>query len=159
MLVEKQQLELDMEERTGADWERSMSKLYIVTLITELICRVQHAKYQPQWSTSWNQRLPGEISITSDMHTTIWYHPYGRKWGGTKEPPDEGERGEWKSWLKIQHSKNEDHGIQSHHFMANRWGNKGNSDRLYFLGLQNLCKWWLQPWNKKIFSPWKKSYT
>ena len=29
----------------------------------------------------------------------------------------EGERGEWKSWLKIQHSKNEDHGIRSHHFM------------------------------------------
>ena len=27
--------------------------------------------------------------------------------------------------------------IQSHHFMANRWGNSGNSDRLYFLGLQN----------------------
>ena len=35
-----------------------------------------------------------------------------------------------KSWLKIQHSKNEDHGIWSHHFMANRWGNTGNSDRL-----------------------------
>ena len=30
------------------------------------------------------------------------------------------ERGEWKSWLKSQHSKNEDHGIWSHHFMANR---------------------------------------
>ena len=28
-----------------------------------------------------------------------------------------------------------------HHFMANRWGNNGNSDRLYFLGLQNHCKW------------------
>ena len=27
--------------------------------------------------------------------------------------------------------------IQSHHFMANRWGNRGNSDRLYFMGLQN----------------------
>ena len=25
-----------------------------------------------------------------------------------------------KSWLKTQHSKNEDHGIWSHHFMANR---------------------------------------
>ena len=25
-----------------------------------------------------------------------------------------------KSWLKTQHSKNQDHGIQSHHFMANR---------------------------------------
>ena len=29
------------------------------------------------------------------------------------------------------------HGIQSHHFMGNRWGNSGNSDRLYILGLQN----------------------
>ena len=30
-----------------------------------------------------------------------------------------------------QHSENEDHGIRSHHFMANRWGNSGNSDRLF----------------------------
>ena len=35
----------------------------------------------------------------------------------------------------------------SHHFMGNRWGNSGYSDRLYFLGLQNPCRWWLQPWN------------
>ena len=40
-----------------------------------------------------------------------------------------------KSWLKAQHSEKEDHGIGSHHFMANRWGSNGNSDRLYFLGL------------------------
>ena len=40
-----------------------------------------------------------------------------------------------KSWLKTQHSKNEDHSIWFHHFMANRWGNNGNSDRFYFLGL------------------------
>ena len=26
-------------------------------------------------------------------------------------------------------------------FMANRWGSSGNSDRLYFLGLQNHCRW------------------
>ena len=32
-----------------------------------------------------------------------WCHPYGRMWRGTKEPLDEGESGEWKSWLKIQH--------------------------------------------------------
>ena len=49
-------------------------------------------------------RLPREISITSDMQMT---------------PP-------------IQ--KNEDHGIWSHHFMANRWGNNGNSDRLFLGG-------------------------
>ena len=62
----------------------------------------------------------------------------------TKEPLGESERGEWKSWLKAQHSENEDHCIWSHHFMADRWG---NSDRLYFLGLLNHCRWWLQPWN------------
>ena len=37
-------------------------------------------------------------------------------------------------WLKAQHSENEDHGIWSHRFMANRWENSGNSVRLYFLG-------------------------
>ena len=42
----------------------------------------------------------------------------------TKEPLDESKRGRVKSWLKTQHSENEDHGIWSHHFMANRWGNK-----------------------------------
>ena len=44
-----------------------------------------------------------------------------------KKPLDESERGERKSWLKAQHSENEDHGIQSHHFMVDRWGNSGNS--------------------------------
>ena len=41
-----------------------------------------------------------------------------------------------KSWFETQHSKKENHGVQSHHFMANRWRKNGNSDRLYFLGLQ-----------------------
>ena len=76
-------------------------------------------------------RQPEEISITSDMQMTprLWQI----KWR-TKEPLDESERGGSKSWLKAQHSENEDHGIRSHHFMANRWGNNGNSDRLHFLG-------------------------
>ena len=37
--------------------------------------------------------------------------------------------------------------------MANRWQNNGNSDRLYFLELQNHCRWWLH-W--KMLAPWKK---
>ena len=58
-------------------------------------------------STSWEMlgwkkhklesRLPGEISITSDMQMIP-------KWRGTKKPLDEIEREEWKSWLKAQHS-------------------------------------------------------
>ena len=39
-----------------------------------------------------------------------------------------------------EESESEDHGIWSHHFMANRWGNNENSERL-FLGLQNHCRW------------------
>ena len=66
-----------------------------------------------------------------------------------------------KSWLNTQHSKNEDHDIWSHHFMANRWGNNGNSDRLCFLGLQNHCRWWLNHKNKDACSleekPWQPS--
>ena len=42
--------------------------------------------------------------------------------------------------------------------MANRWGNSGNNDRLYFLGLQNHCRWLLQPWNQKKLALWKKNY-
>ena len=55
--------------------------------------------------------------------------------------------------LNIQKTK-----IWSHHFTTNRWGNCGNSDRLYFFGLPNHCRRWLQSWNKKMLAPWKKSY-
>ena len=47
-----------------------------------------------------------------------------------------------KAGLKPNIQKNKYHGIQSHHFMANRGENSGNSYRLYFLGLQNHCRWW-----------------
>ena len=41
--------------------------------------------------------------------------------------------------------------------IVSRWGNSGNSERLYFWGLQNHCRWWLQSWNKKTLTSWKKS--
>ena len=34
--------------------------------------------------------------------------------------------------LKLNISENEDHGIQSHHFIGNRWGNSCSSVRLFF---------------------------
>ena len=43
-----------------------------------------------------------------------------------------------KTWLKAQHSENKDHGIWSHHFMANKWE---NSDGLYLGGFQNHWRW------------------
>ena len=62
-------------------------------------------------------RLPGEISITSDMQMTppLW------------QKVKRNSKASWwkwkrrvKTWLKVQHSESLDHGIQSHHFMANR---------------------------------------
>ena len=39
-----------------------------------------------------------------------------------------------KAGLKLNTQKSKDQGIRSHHFIANRWRNNGNSDRLYFWG-------------------------
>ena len=90
-------------------------------------------------------KIARRISLTSDRQMTppLW-HKAKRNW----EPLDKSEREEWKNRLETQHSKNKDHGICSYHFISNRWGNNGNSNRLYFLALQNHCRWWwLQPWN------------
>ena len=43
--------------------------------------------------------------------------------------------------LKLNIQKTKDHGIWSHHFLANRLRNSGNNGRLYFFGLQNHCRW------------------
>ena len=45
---------------------------------------------------------------------------------------DEGKRGEWKSWLKTQHSKNKDRGIWFHHFIASRKGKKEKQWQIFF---------------------------
>ena len=46
-----------------------------------------------------------------------------------------------KAGLKLNIQKNEDHGIWTHYLIVNGWGNNGNSDRFYFLELQNHCRW------------------
>ena len=76
-------------------------------------------------------RLAGKTPISSDIQMTppLW-------WKRTKEPLDESERGEWKSWLKTQHSKNEAHGIQSHHFMAKDGETMETVTDFIFLGSQ-----------------------
>ena len=46
-----------------------------------------------------------------------------------------------KAGLKLNIQKTKIMAFRSHHFMANRWGNSGNSVRLYFSGLQNHYRW------------------
>ena len=107
-------------------------------------CRVHYAKYLAGWSPNWNQDCQEKYQ---QPQTCRWYHSNGRKWR-TKEPLDEGERGEWKSWLKTQHSKKTkimaSGPITSQQIDGRKSGNNG---RFYFLGLQNHCRWWLQPQN------------
>ena len=100
--VKKQQLELDIEQQTCSKSGKESVKA--------VHCHPAYLTYMH--STSWEMldwmkyklesRFPGEILITSDMQMTpqLW-----QKRGRTKEPLDESERGEWKSWLKT-HSEN-----------------------------------------------------
>ena len=141
MQVKKQQLELDMEQQTGSKLRKEYVKA-VYCHLAYLTCMQSTSWEMPGWiKHNLESRLLGEPQICK------WHHPYGRKQRGTKEPLDEDERAEWKSWLKTHHSKNKNHGIWSHLFMANRWGSNGNGDKLYFLVLQNHCGWWLQLWN------------
>ena len=103
MQVKKQQLEPNMEQRTGS----KLGKDYIKAIY----CHLAYLNYMQSTSCKmlgWmshklESRLLGEIWTTSDMQM---YHSNSRKWRGTKEPLDEGEREDWKSWLKSQHSEN-----------------------------------------------------
>jgi len=63
-----------------------------------------------------------------------------------------------KAVLKFNIQKNKGDGIQSHHFMANRWGKSRSNDRFSLLGLQNHCGLWLQPLNWKTLASWKEGY-
>ena len=59
--------------------------------------------------------------------------------------------------LRINMKKNQDHCTQPHYCMANRRLKCGSSDRFPLLGLQNHCRWWLQPWNQKTVASWQES--
>ena len=109
-----------------------------------LICRVHHAKCQAGWSTSFIKLAGRNINnLRYADDATLMAESEEEQKSLLMKVKEESE----KAGLKLNLQKNEDHGIWSHHFMANRWGNNGNSDRIYLLGLQNHCRCWLQPWN------------
>ena len=98
MQIKKQQLESYMEQWTCS----KLGKQYVLNIqstvhIVTLLCRGHHAKCQVRWSTSWNQDYQEKYQ---QPQICRWYHVNGRKWRGTIEPLDEGERGEWKGHLK-----------------------------------------------------------
>jgi len=72
------------------NWERSMSRLYIVILLIQHLCRVHHGKRWARWLTGWNQDCQEKYQ---QPQICRWYHFNGRKWRGTKEAS-------WQGWKR-----------------------------------------------------------
>ena len=152
--VKKQQLELDMEQLTDS----KLGKEYIKAIYCHLTYLTS------MQGTSWkilgwmNHRLESGLSgEISPPQICRWYHSNGRNWRGTKESLDEGERGEWESLLETWHSKNWDHGIRSHHFMANR-GGKSKQWQILFSWAPKPLQMVTATMKLNMLAPWKKSY-
>ena len=146
MQVKKQQLEPYVEQQTGSRLEKE----YVKAVYCLLPCLFNlYAEY-----FIWNARLDeaqAGIKIAGRNINNLRYADDTTLMAESEEElknllmkvKEESE----KAGLKLNIQKTKDHGIWSHYFMANRWGNNENSERLYFLGLQNHCRHWLQPWN------------
>ena len=128
MQVKKQQLELDMEQQTGG----RLGKEYVKAVY-------RHPAYLTYMqSTSWEMPELDEaqagIKIAGRNINNLKYADDTTFVAESEEElkslllkvKEESEQADLK--LNI---KNEDHDNWSHHFMANRWGNNGNSDRLF----------------------------
>ena len=118
MQIKKQQLEPDMEQWTGS----KLGQEYVKAVY----CHPVYSTYM--WSTSckmmdWMKQA--EIKIAGENINNLRYADDTTLMAESEEElksllmkmKEESE----KNWLKSQRSKNEDHGIWSHHFMANRW--------------------------------------
>ena len=91
MKVKKQQLRT--EHRT-TDWFKNGKGVCQEYILSPYLFNLyENTSYEmPGWmKQKVESRLPGEVSISSDMQITP---PYGKKQRGTKEPLDESERGE-----------------------------------------------------------------
>ena len=137
MQVKKQQLELDMEQWTGSKLGKEYIKAvychlaYLTSMQSMRNVRLNESQsgLKIAWRNINNLKYADDTTLMAESKEEI------------KSPLTRVKEESEKAGLKIQHSKSEDHDIQSHHFMANRRGKSGNSDRFYFLGLENHCRW------------------
>ena len=104
MQVKKHKLELDMEQWTGSKLRKEYSK--------GVYCHSAYLTFMQSASCEmlgWMNEAQAGIKTAGRNINNLRYadgttFTYSRKWR-TKKPLDECERGEWKSWLKTQHSK------------------------------------------------------
>ena len=111
MQVKKQQLEPDMKQQTGS----KLGKEYNKNIFHHSCCLTSMQSTSCKMLGWMKLKLDG-IKFAGRNINNLRYADDTTLMAESKE----GERGESQSWLKIQHSENSDHGIQSHHLMANR---------------------------------------
>ena len=139
MQIRKQQLEPDMEQQTGSKEEKE----YVKAVLLSLCLFNLYAEYtmrkagldEAQAGIKIARRNINNLRYADD--TTLMAKSRELKSLLMMKVKEDSENVGLK--LNIQNTK--DHGIWSHHFMGNRWRNSGNSGRVYFLGLQNHCRW------------------
>ena len=140
MDVKKQQLELDMEQHTGSKSEKEYIKA--------VYCPPAYLTYMQSTSCEklgWmkhklESRLLRNINnLRYAEDTTLMAESKEELKSLLMKVKEENE----KAGLKLNIKKTKIMASGPNHFpiMANRWGNNGNSERLYFGGLQNHCKW------------------
>ena len=103
MKVKKQQLEPDMEQQTGSNLGNKYIKAvychpaYLICMLSTS-CEAGLNEAQTGIKIAGrninNFRYADDITLMAEIEEEL------------KKPLDEGERGEWKSWLKTQHSEN-----------------------------------------------------
>ena len=139
MQVRKQQLDLDMEQQTGYKQEKEYVKdvychpAYLTYMQIKYIMRnagleEAQAGIKIARRNINNLRHADDTTLTAESEEEL---------NSLLMKVKESEKAD----LKLNIQKMKDHGNWSHLFMENRWGNNGNSDRLYFLGLPNHCRW------------------
>ena len=138
MQIKKQQLEPDMEQWTGSKLGKEYFKA-VYCHSAYFTCMQSTSWEMPDWMVAQDGikivgRKINNLKYAND--TTLMTESEEELNSLLMKVKKESE----KAGLK-QHSKNEDHGIRSHHFMADRWENNGNNDSCYFLWLQNHCRW------------------
>ena len=135
MQVKKQQSELVMEQKTGSKLRMQCVKAIFchpayLTYMQSTLCKKNglgeaQAGIRIAGRNINNPRYEDDITLMAENKEELKHLLMKVK--------EESE----KAGLKLNIQKNEDYGIRFHHFLANRWRNNGNSDRLYFLGFQN----------------------
>jgi len=151
MQVKKQQLESDMEKWTGS----KLGKEYIKVAYCHPI------KFYAE-HIMWNAGLDGSqagikiagrniSNLRNADDTTLMAASEEELLEELLELLDESERGEWKSWLKTQQSKNKDHGIWPHHFIANRRGKSENIKKAECWRIDAFKLWC---WRRLLIVPW-----